>query len=150
MTNPSQQQWKDRPAPKLSVHRLRVDTLEASTKFEGRWVCQGALDDSRQIKFWMSFKQAGSLHKNLDAETLYCVVDFGDPEKPRFVWASNSLEWLTNSFCNGEKAKAPQAAPQSFESTPATVKPAAARRTTWPKRPIEPNRFESGDEELPF
>lgn len=137
-----QQQWKERPAPKLSIHRLRVDTIEASTRFEGRWVCQGSLDDSRPIKFWMSFKQAGSINKNLDAETLYCVVDHGDPEKPRFVWASNALEWLQNSFLKDKPAESP--APVQKAPT-APKKPVGTFQSQTPT-----NRFESGDEELPF
>lgn len=140
-TQPSQKQWAERPAPKLEIHRLRVDSIEASTRFEGRWVCQGALDDSRPIKFWMSFKQAGSINKNLDAETLYCVVDHGDPEKPRFVWASNALDWLQNSFIKDKPASAPAPAQEPKQ---AFKKPAA------PARPMPPNRFETGEEELPF
>lgn len=141
MPTQSQQQWKDRPAPKLQIHKLRVDSIEASTRFEGRWVCQGALDDSRPIKFWMSFKQAGSINKNLDAETLYCVVDHGDPEKPRFVWASNALDWLQNSFLKDKPAEAPvQAAP---------VKTAPKKPQGTFKVPATPNRFEA-EEELPF
>ena len=133
----NQKQWKERPAPKLSIYRLSVTTLEASTKFEGRWICQGKLNDQTEVKFWMSHKQAGSLHRNLDAPTIFAVIDEGDPEKLRFVWASNDLEWLKNSFLKGTKAEQPT----QFEAPKKDFKK--------PYKAPEPNRFET-EEELPF
>ena len=137
----NQKSWKDRPPSKLRCYRFRVDSLEASTRFEGRWVALGALgEEARPVKFWISQKQAGSIQRSLDGEQLLCVVDVADPEKTRFVWASDNREWLESRFLADRMA-------QKEEEKPAQV--AAPKKALKPYNP-PPNRFESGEEDLPF
>jgi hypothetical protein len=137
-------QWTEYPTKK-GIYSIRIDSLEASTKFEGKWVAQASVEHLGNLKLWMSHKQAGSLHRNLDAPELWAVIDTGNSEKPRFVWASNNREWLEGAFLKDspKETKAPVAAPKAA-SKPTYVK------ATKPAYNPPPNRFETGDEELPF
>jgi hypothetical protein len=139
-------QWTQFPEKK-ELHQIRVDSLEASTKFEGKWVCNAHVEGLGELKLWMSHKQAGSLHRNLDAPELWAVLDTGNPEKTRFVWASNNREWLEGAFLSGkprEQAPAPQTAPQAKPAAKAAPKKFSGTQT--------PNRWDNQDtvEELPF
>jgi hypothetical protein len=125
---------------KLRVYSLRVDSLEASTKYEGKWIVNGSLgSEDLAVKLWMTTKQAGSIQRNLDADELFCVVDEIDPERIRFVWASNNREWLAGSFLKRKEEAAPEAAQAPEVKTYKKVYPDPT-----------PNRFELGDEDLPF
>lgn len=110
--------YQDKPQ-NLQVFTFRVDSLEPSTKYEGRWVVQGAIGkESSPVKFWMSHKQMTSIQRNLDRGQLYCVVDIADPEKMRFVWCSNNLQWLQDSFLGKgtqPQVKAPQKSFNDFK-----------------------------------
>ena len=150
MTNKMPQdpkQWTQYPEQK-GLYQIRVDSLEASTKFEGKWVAQAYVDGLGELKLWMSHKQAGSLHRNLDAPELWAVLDTGNPAKARFVWASNNKEWLEGAFLSG-KPREPQAQAVQAKSQPEAPKKAPKK---FAGSPI-PNRFDTpsaADEELPF
>lgn len=140
-------EWVKYPEKK-SIHTLRVDSLEASTKFEGKWILQAYVEGLGDHKFWLSHKQAGGVHRNLDADTLWVVVDTGNPEKPRFVWCSNNAEWLKGAFLKPkdgeEQTTAPEPAPKpTVEAKKPFKKPAGQ---------VPANRFDNPafDEELPF
>lgn len=133
-------EWVKHPEKK-SVHTIRVDSLEASTKFEGKWILNAAVDGLGDLKFWLSHKQAGAVHRNLDAPTLWAVIDTGNPEKARFVWCSNNKEWLEGAFM-----KPKDGGTQTTVSTPVVESKKAFKK---PYRAPEPNRFET-EEELPF
>lgn len=133
-------EWVKYPEKK-SVHTIRVDSLEASTKFEGKWILQASVDGLGDYKFWLSHKQAGGVHRNLDAAAIWAVIDTGNPEKPRFVWCSNNREWLEGAFMKPKDGEQAQAAP-----APA---PEVKKSFKKPYRAPEPNRFET-EEELPF
>jgi hypothetical protein len=139
-------QWTQYPEKK-GIYSIRVDSLEASTKFEGKWIAQAVVEGLGELKLWMSHKQAGSLHRNLDAAELWAVLDTGNPGKTRFVWASNNREWLEGAFLSDkprEQAQAKQTAPQAKQAPKSAPKKAAGA-------PVA-NRWDNQDtvEELPF
>lgn len=81
------------------ICKIRVDSIEASTKFEGKWVAMLALDGEREAqRFWMSHKQMTSIHRNLDKGTLFAAFDYDAPKGPRFIWASTDTAWLEKAF----------------------------------------------------
>lgn len=88
------------------VHKIRVDSLEASTKFEGKWVAMLAREEEQESnRYWMSHKQMTSIHKNLDRPgTLYAAFDYSGPKGPRFIWASTDLAWLSDAFLKTDTA----------------------------------------------
>ena len=136
-------EWVKYPEKK-GLYTIRVDSLEASTKFEGKWIVQAQVEGIGECKFWVSHKQAGSIHKNLDAPELFAVLDTGNPEKARFVWCSNNREWLEGAFLKPKEGDKPTAAPTPAPAAKKPFKKAAGQ--------VQPNRFDNPafDEELPF
>lgn len=141
--------FADRPK-KLRLYTLRVDRLEASKKFEGRFVLNGhihglkASSDTTEVKLWMSQKQANSVQKNMDSKVIFAVIDVVDREKPRFVWASNNQEWLAKAFLEHpdhdlgvptQDVAAPVGEFDKFSKT---------------SKPLSETRFMNDSEELPF
>jgi hypothetical protein len=150
--------YADKPS-KLKLYQLRVDRLDASTKFEGRWVLNGVLigasaaNEVTPVKLWMSHKQAQSVHKNMDAKELYAVLDVIDAEKPRFVWASNNRVWLAQAFLKNAEAALSNPAQDFHATEQATVARQMTGKGEFSKAPTyvqAPTRFETGEEELPF
>jgi hypothetical protein len=123
------------------LHKIKVHSMEPSAKYEGKWVCQITLDDSKMPNtYWMSHKQMTSIQRILDKPVQYAAFDY-EKEKPRFIWAASDKEWLTKAFI-GETT---QEAPQSFEDAPARVAGIKAKIN----RPEPPSR-EWTEDEIPF
>lgn len=100
------------------LHRIRVDSLEPSSKYEGKWIAQISLDGAEFTQtFWMSHKQMGSIQKNLDRPLLFAAFDYDAPKGPRFIWASSDRAWLTKAFLEPKEEQAEAPKPVSFEET---------------------------------
>lgn len=153
MTTNAKSQWADKPT-KLRMYTLTVDRLDASNKYEGKWVLNGTIHGvatSYPVKLWMSQKQASSVQRNLESETIYAVLDVIDAEKPRFVWASDNLEWLSKAFLKQDKGAIANPAEDFAATQQAKVaKEMTGAFKTAPSYVQQPTRFESGEEELPF
>lgn len=119
------------------LHKIKVVSMEPSSKYEGKWICQLYLDGSRiPNNYWMSHKQMTSLQKNMDKPVLYGAFDY-TKDKARFIWASDSKEWLSNAFKATDANEPP---PASFETVKSHVDAF--------KRSVETVTIT--DEELPF
>jgi hypothetical protein len=127
------------------IHKIRVDSLEPSTKFESKWVAHLSLDGKDSSRFFMSEKQMNGLKRGLDAPLLFAAFDYEKAEQygsPRFIWAATDRAWLEKAFLNSESRPAPVAPPVAEKA-----KPSFAEMTASVKLPADPAWL---DEELPF
>lgn len=122
------------------IHRIRVDGLDPSPKYEGKWVALLALDgEPTARKFFISAKQMSSIQKGLDKPILFACFDYERGEdKPRMIWASPDKAWLENAFITNPR---PAVAPPPVIAKP-QFKDFSAVET--PKAP------EWADQDLPF
>jgi len=125
------------------IHRIRVDSLEPSSKYEGKWIAQISLDGAEFTQtFWMSHKQMGSIQKNLDRPLLFAAFDYEPPKGPRFIWASSDKAWLTKAFLEPKEEQLEAVKPVSFEEAQTHV--ASIKKTlTQPARDWR-------EEDIPF
>lgn len=117
----------------LKLVQLTVLTLENSNKFPDKLILNG-LVDNQPVKFWLSTKQAGSLTRMSTWPKGHAVVDYGG-DKPRFVWASDSSEWLQTAFLSKagfHKGEATVSAkPAAAPATPAALRPGQLTERDW-------------------
>ena len=83
------------------IHRVTVGPIEASKKYEGKWVVTLSLDGGQPSTYWMSHKQMTSIQKCLDKPVIHAAFDYekvAQYGKPRFIWATGDREWLAKTF----------------------------------------------------
>ena len=115
----------------LKLIQLTVLTLENSNKFPDKLILNG-LVDNQPVKFWLSTKQAGSLTRMSTWPKGHAVVDYGG-DKPRFVWASDSPQWLQTAFLSkaGFTAEKTEAAAPAAQATPTALRPGQLTERDW-------------------
>jgi hypothetical protein len=155
-TEQAKPSYADRPK-KLRLYTLRVDRIEASSKYEGKWVVNGSVanmkaeHDSTPVKLWMTHKQANSIQRNLDSPRgLFAVLDVVNAEKPRFVWASGDQAWLAKAFLEHPEHDLGVPATDFATSDWGQFQSVNAESKKPFSKPMEETRFMQDDEELPF